>query len=114
MFKFLRKYDKWILAIGGSLLLITFLVPQAIQGLSEYSAQTGASWATVGKSGQKITQGEADMLRSCRLKTPHCRRRCHRCRDRHYLGRRRRKERLSRRCLGTARQSGSQCCRIGK
>ena len=63
MFKFLRKYDKWILAIGGSLLLITFLVPQAIQGLSEYSAQTGASWATVGKSGQKITQGEADMLR---------------------------------------------------
>ena len=63
MFKFLRKYDKWILAIGGSLLLITFLVPQAIQGLSEYSAQTGASWATVGKSGQTITQGEADMLR---------------------------------------------------
>ena len=63
MFKFLRKYDKWILAIGGSLLLITFLVPQAIQGLSEYSAQTGASWATVGKSGRTITLGEADMLR---------------------------------------------------
>ena len=31
MFKFLRKYDKWILAVGGTLLMITFLVPQAIQ-----------------------------------------------------------------------------------
>ncbi|MEC8322002.1 MAG: hypothetical protein VX012_11375, partial [Planctomycetota bacterium] len=63
MFKFLRKYDKWILAIGGSLLLITFLVPQAIQGLSQYSAQTGATWATVGAPPAKLTMGEADLFR---------------------------------------------------
>ena len=63
MFQFLRKYDKWILAVGGSLLMITFLVPQAIQGLSEYSAQTGATWATVGASNESVSSGEADLLR---------------------------------------------------
>ena len=63
MFKFLRKYDKWILAVGGTLLLITFLAPQAIQGLADYSAQTGASWATVGDSKTTITLGEAERLR---------------------------------------------------
>ncbi|MCB9837722.1 MAG: hypothetical protein H6813_00135 [Phycisphaeraceae bacterium] len=31
MFKLLRKYDKWILAIGGSLLMVVFLLPQALQ-----------------------------------------------------------------------------------
>jgi len=33
MLKFLRKYDKWILAIGGSLLMVAFLLPQALQQL---------------------------------------------------------------------------------
>lgn len=63
MFKFLRKYDKWILAVGGTLLMITFLVPQAIQGLSQYSAQTGATWATVGAPPVKISMGDAELLR---------------------------------------------------
>ncbi len=63
MFKFLRKYDKWILAVGGTLLMITFLVPQAIQGLSQYSAQTGATWATVGAPPTEISLGDADRLR---------------------------------------------------
>ena len=63
MFKFLRKYDKWILAIGGSLLMITFLAPQAIEGLSQYSAQTGASWAQVGAPPTTVTQGDAELLR---------------------------------------------------
>jgi len=31
MLKFLRKYQAWILAVGGSLLMIAFLLPQAIQ-----------------------------------------------------------------------------------
>ena len=31
MFKLLRKYDKWILAVGGSLLMVVFLLPQALQ-----------------------------------------------------------------------------------
>jgi hypothetical protein len=30
MLKFLRKYDKWILAVGGTLLMIAFVAPQAI------------------------------------------------------------------------------------
>ena len=33
MLKFLRKYDKWILAVGGSLLMVVFLLPQAMQQL---------------------------------------------------------------------------------
>jgi len=33
MLKFLRKYDKWILAVGGSLLMVAFLLPQALQQL---------------------------------------------------------------------------------
>ncbi|GAB5496116.1 MAG: hypothetical protein Phyf2KO_11960 [Phycisphaerales bacterium] len=33
MLKFLRKYNKWILVIGGSLLMVAFLAPQAIQQL---------------------------------------------------------------------------------
>ena len=62
MFKFLRKYSNWILAVGGTLLLVTFLVPQAIQGLSQYSAVTGGTWASVGTSGEKITLGEYDFI----------------------------------------------------
>lgn len=31
MFKFLRKYNKWIMVVGGSLLMITFIAPQLIQ-----------------------------------------------------------------------------------
>lgn len=31
MLKFLRKYNKWILAVGGSLLMVVFLLPQAVQ-----------------------------------------------------------------------------------
>lgn len=33
MFKFLRKYNRWILVIGGSLLMIAFLAPQGIRQL---------------------------------------------------------------------------------
>lgn len=33
MLKFLRKYNKWIMVVGGSLLMIAFLAPQAIQQL---------------------------------------------------------------------------------
>lgn len=63
MFKFLRTYNKWILTVGGTLLMITFLAPQAIQGLAEYSAQTGATWATVGSPPEKVSAGESDLFR---------------------------------------------------
>ena len=52
MLKFLRKYQGWLLGIFGSLLLIVFLVPQAISGIAQYSASTGGTWATVGDGGK--------------------------------------------------------------
>lgn len=63
MLKFLRQYQSWILAIGGTLLLITFLVPEAITGLANYSARTGTTWATVGKDQVKLTAGDLDDVR---------------------------------------------------
>lgn len=47
MFKFLRKYNKLILAVGGTLLLIVFLIPEAITSLSQRAAFQGATVATV-------------------------------------------------------------------
>lgn len=61
MFKFLRKYNKWILAVGGTLLLIVFLIPQAIQGLSQRAAVSSASWAVI--DGEEISQREASQAR---------------------------------------------------
>ena len=63
MFKFLRKYNKWILAVGGTLLLIVFLIPQSIQGLSQLSSRGGATVATIGLEQQKITQADFDLAR---------------------------------------------------
>jgi hypothetical protein len=54
MFKFLRKYNKWILAVGGALLMIVFLVPQAITSLSQRAAVGGAVWATVGANNEDV------------------------------------------------------------
>ncbi len=42
MSKFLRKYQSWILVIGGALLMIAFLVPQALQGLGQDPASSTA------------------------------------------------------------------------
>lgn len=57
MLKFLRLYQGWILAVFGTLLLIVFLLPQAIQGLFQASAVTGGDWATVG-DGETVTYGD--------------------------------------------------------
>lgn len=38
MLKFFRKYNKWILVIGGGLLMIAFLVPQALQQVGQAAA----------------------------------------------------------------------------
>ncbi|MCP3905369.1 MAG: hypothetical protein GY715_17210 [Planctomycetes bacterium] len=54
MFKFLRKYNKWILAVGGTLLMIVFLIPQAIQQLSQRAAAESGVWATVGDDETEI------------------------------------------------------------
>ncbi len=58
MFKFLRKYNKWILAVGGSLLMVVFLVPTAIEGLANQAARGGAEIATFGPDNLEITQPE--------------------------------------------------------
>jgi len=55
MFKFLRKYNKIILAVGGTLLLIVFLIPQAIQSLSQRAALRSADVATVGVNNEDVS-----------------------------------------------------------
>lgn len=58
MLKLLRQYNQWILVVGGTLLLITFLMPSAIQGLAQRSAVSGATWATY--SGGSITGADRE------------------------------------------------------
>jgi len=45
MLRLLRRYNKWILVIGGTLLMIAFLIPEAIQRLSQQAAFLGGTWA---------------------------------------------------------------------
>ncbi len=69
MFKFLRKYNKYILAVGGTLLLITFLIPFAFTNLLQGVGAGRASWASVGtEKSQKVTVTElANIQRQLRL-----------------------------------------------
>jgi len=62
MLKFLRQYNKWILAVGGTLLLITFLMPSAIQNCAQQSAVGGAVWATY-EGGGELTGLDLDDAR---------------------------------------------------
>lgn len=59
MLKLLRQYNQWILVVGGTLLLITFLMPSAIQGLAQRSAVSGATWATY--SGGTVTGADLEL-----------------------------------------------------
>src|SRR5688572_1062749 len=52
MLKFLRKYNKWILVFGGSLLMIAFLVPQGIQQMGSH--KRGHTVARIGE--RKVRQ----------------------------------------------------------
>src|SRR5690606_32878880 len=51
MLKFLRKYSKWILVVGGSLLMVAFLLPQA---LTQFAGDPG-SQTYMRIDGRKIT-----------------------------------------------------------
>lgn len=62
MLKLLRQYNQWILAVGGTLLLIAFLMPSAIQNCAHQSAVGGATWATYGE-GQKLTGADLERAR---------------------------------------------------
>ncbi len=55
MFQFLRKYNKYILAVGGTLLLITFLIPYAFTNLLQGAGQGRGTWATVGAKQRKVS-----------------------------------------------------------
>jgi hypothetical protein len=63
MFKFLRKYNKYILAVGGTLLLITFLIPYAFTQLLQGTGGPRGTWATVGHEKQrKVTYDDLAVL----------------------------------------------------
>lgn len=62
MFKFLRRYNKLILAIGGGLLMISFLIMDAIPRLSQSMAFRGTTSATVG-DGESVSALEMDIAR---------------------------------------------------
>jgi len=57
MFKFLRKYNKTLLAVFGVLLMITFLIPTAFSQMSQNAGASGGTYATVG-DGQRISGAE--------------------------------------------------------
>ena len=54
MLKFLRQYNKYLLAIFGSILLVTWLVPSAVTEFSRRSGAQNAAWATLG-DGEVLT-----------------------------------------------------------
>lgn len=62
MFKLLRQYNQWILVVGGTLLLVAFLMPSAIQSCAQQSAVSGAPWATYG-NGTTLTGKDLDRAR---------------------------------------------------
>jgi len=65
MFKFLRKYNKWILAVGGTLLMIVFLIPQAIEGLAQSAGTARATRATLvtpDGSSERVTLAEWELI----------------------------------------------------
>jgi len=64
MLKFLRKYQTWIMAVGGSLLMVAFLMPSALQQIGKVSpASIQASVVINGKT-VKIKQEGWDRARN--------------------------------------------------
>ena len=53
MLKFLRQYNKFLLAGFGSILLLTWLVPSAVTEFARHSGAANATWATLA-DGQKV------------------------------------------------------------
>ncbi|MFM7133924.1 MAG: hypothetical protein ACKO0W_06370 [Planctomycetota bacterium] len=59
MLKLIRQYNQWILVVGGTLLLVTFLMPSAIQNCAQRSAVSGSVWATY-SGGREATGAELE------------------------------------------------------
>src|SRR4051812_32921364 len=76
MFKFLRRYNKYILSVGGVLLMITFLIPQATTRLSQSAAERRASIGTVGNGEAvpatewQVVQAEVDFMNNIGVRFP--------------------------------------------
>src|SRR5262245_34984292 len=62
MFKLLRKYNRLMLAIFGVLLMITFLIPQAMSRFSRQAGVSNAAFATLG-DGEKMTHADPGQAR---------------------------------------------------
>lgn len=58
MLRHLRTHNRTIMAVGGTLLLVSWALGGALSNLSQKAASAGASWATYGTSRTKITQRE--------------------------------------------------------
>jgi len=61
MLKFLRKYNKWILVIGGTLLMIAFLAPQGVSMLPKLQDRTIATMDGRPVKASKIAQADAEL-----------------------------------------------------
>ncbi len=61
MFRFLRTHSTLLLAFFGSLLMIMFLVPQAIQNFAERAARSSGVWATVGPDKDDVGSDEREL-----------------------------------------------------
>ncbi len=61
MLKFFRKYNKFLLAGFGTILLVTWLVPSAITEFAQSSGAQSATWATVG-NGENLTVAQLQRL----------------------------------------------------
>ena len=62
MFKLLRKYNRFMLAVFGVLLMITFLIPQAINKFSRQVGTSNSAVATLG-DGEKMTGADQEQAR---------------------------------------------------
>jgi hypothetical protein len=55
MLRHLRTHNRTIMAVGGTLLLVSWALGGALANLSSNQAQRGAGWATIGASNTKLT-----------------------------------------------------------
>ncbi|MBL9120174.1 MAG: hypothetical protein JNL80_09705 [Phycisphaerae bacterium] len=55
MLRHLRTHNRTIMAVGGTLLLVSWALGGALSSLSSNAASRGAGWATVGASSKKLT-----------------------------------------------------------
>ncbi len=61
MLKFLRKYNKWILVVGGSLLMVAFLAPQAIQNMPKLSDPVAAEYNGESVKASRLEEADAEL-----------------------------------------------------